>query len=296
MDDAPAAGEPLALVTSSRMPKADTETGLLVDALAALGQPADVVAWDAPDDWSRRPLVVLRTPWDYVEHLDAFLAWATGVDQQTTLLNPLRVVRWNSHKRYLLDLQRHGVAVVPTTLVQASWRETGLGALLPAGELVVKPAVGSGARGALRGRSDEGRVLLHIQDMLRTGDALVQPFVPDIATAGEVSLVFFDGVFSHAVRKLPASGDYRVQDEHGGRVEPHRPTTAELQLALDALALSPGKPTYARVDLVTWGDAPAVMELELIEPELFLAHAPSAPSAFARVLRRALAPSPPVPR
>ena len=177
--------------------------------------------------------------------------------------NPSDVVAWNHHKGYLKDLARRGCRVVPT-------------GYLPKGQIaevtgVVKPAIGSGARGARRVEKEE---------VVAQEDLIVQPFLPAIAVQGEISLIYFDGEFSHAVRKLPARGDWRVQSEHGGSVEPYEPTDEER--AVSFVALSGVDYLYARVDLVRDLHAkPAVIELELIEPELFLLEDEEAADRFA---------------
>jgi glutathione synthase/RimK-type ligase-like ATP-grasp enzyme len=277
----------IALVTASQMPKPDLETHLLVDALEALNVSTAIVSWDRYMDWSAIPLVVLRTPWGYFRQIVEFLNWAQEVARVTRLLNPYAIVRWNAHKSYLLDLQRKGVPIVPTTLLSAGDDRNALGDRYP-GEMVVKPAISAGAFGAMKGRMAEDGLVSHIEGLLGAGDVLIQPFVPDIAVTGEVSLIFFNGVFSHGIRKLPARGDYRVQDRLGGAVSEYQPVRGELETAKAALTAAPGKTTYARVDLVDWLGEPVVMELELIEPELFLRYAPSASTVFARYLHAEL--------
>jgi hypothetical protein len=273
----------IALVTASQMPKPDSETHLLVDALEALNVSTAIIPWDRPTDWCAIPLVVLRTPWGYFRQIDEFLSWAHEVDHVTRLLNPYPIVRWNAHKSYLLDLQRKGMPVVPTRLLSAGDDRNSLGHIY-SDEIVAKPAIGAGAFGAMKGRMAEDRLVSHIESLLGVGDVLIQPFVPEIAMTGEVSLIFFKDVFSHAIRKLPAEGDFRVQDRHGGTVSDYHPVRRELEIASAVLAAAPGATTYARVDLVNWLGAPVAMELELIEPELFLRYAPSASTAFARHL------------
>jgi len=272
------------------MPKPDVELPLLVGALADMGITAAVWTWQEPFEWGSVPLVVIRSPWDYVEHLPEFLEWAKSVDAVTRLLNPLEVVTWNARKDYLLDLERKGVPIVPTTIAHQyygmKWPDLSVFALDEI--LVAKPIVGVGALGAKRGFRKDPEFLDHIKDLRETDDVLVQPYLPSVATDGEVSLLYFDGVFSHAVRKRPASGDFRVQEHHGGTVEDHTPTAQEMAVAEAALAAAPAPTLYARVDLVEHHGAPVVMELELIEPELFLRRSPAAAAVFAARLRAAL--------
>ncbi len=155
---------------------------------------------------------------------------------------------------------------------------------------LIKPAVSAGAVGALRARLDRERASCaeHLERLLSAGDALVQPYQPAVAQRGEVSLVAFDGRFSHAVCKRPAPGDYRVQLYHGGDVAAHRPTSEELAVAAAAVAAAPTATSYARIDLVAGRSGPIVMEAELIEPQLFLDADPEAPGRFADCLARRL--------
>lgn len=261
------------------MPKPDLESHLLLEILERRGVSARLVPWDSAYDWAATDVVVIRSPWDYFERLDEFLEWTQRVESITRLANPSTVVRWNTHKGYLLDLAAADVAIVPTRLVPQGTIDVPT-ELLPDGEIVVKPAVSVGAIGALRSRSDDPRAAAHIIDLARNGDVLVQPFIPSVLDSGETSLMFAGGRLSHAVRKVPAPGDYRVQDHHGGTVEPHQATPDEIALAKAALAVAPSSTTYARVDLVSTGRGPVVMELELVEPALFLDADPRAAENF----------------
>jgi glutathione synthase/RimK-type ligase-like ATP-grasp enzyme len=282
------------LVTGRDMPLADLETPLLTEALRAEGVAAEIAVWRDPMDWGRASLVLLRTPWDYPDHLQEFLAWTSQVAAVTRLRNGPDVVRWNLHKGYLLDLHSRGVPIVPTRLVRRGERVDARQAIAEAArqfgarELVVKPAVGLNASGALRAEPDRRHLADHLAGLLGLGDALIQPFAPSVLEAGEHSLVFLGGEFSHAVRKTPRHGDYRVQDNHGGTAAPYTPAAPELSAARAALAIAPGETTYARVDMVYFADEPAVMELELIEPELFLRFWEPSAVAFARAIKAEL--------
>jgi glutathione synthase/RimK-type ligase-like ATP-grasp enzyme len=175
--------------------------------------------------------------------------------------------------------------VVPTALVRRA-APRGLGALLAERgwtEAVAKPAVGLGAAGASRVRGD-GAGEAHLAGLLAAGDALVQPFVTSLASAGERSLVFFGGTLRHAVRKEPAPGDFRVQEHVGGRTAACAAAPDEVAVAEAALAAVGAPLLFARVDLVRIGGRPHVSELELIEPTLYLEHLPGGHAAFARTL------------
>lgn len=258
----------IALVTCETMSTPDKDGGVVVEALARAGHEAETVAWSMPDDWSRFDVVLLRTPWDYPFHAEPFGRWVDAVGPK--LVNPAAVVRWNMHKAYLLELEAKGVPIVPTRVMT---RPEDLD-LSGDEEVVVKPAIGSGARGAMRGPA--ASLASRAREAVTSGALLVQPFVPEIETLGEISLVYLGGVFSHAVRKTPRAGDYRVQAEHGGALEDVMPTVEELRVAELACACVPEKLAYARVDIVNG----LLMELEVIEPELFLRRKPGAADAL----------------
>ena len=279
----------IALVTGAEMAKPDPETHHLVAALAQLGIEADIVPWSAPVNWAAWPLVVVRTPWDYFRRLPEFLAWAEPTHRLTRFVNPYNVIAWNCHKQYLRALAAAGIPTVPTLWLDQGCSDARVQlAARGWGEVVVKPAVSIGAIGALRADAADPACLAHLDRLVEEGDVMVQPFVASVAEAGEVSLVYFGGRFSHAIRKQPAAGDFRVQDMYGGTVHPHQPTGAELAVADAVLARTPAPTTYARIDLVEFAGAPALMEAELIEPELFLVATPEAAMNFARVLQAAL--------
>lgn len=270
--------------TRVRSERSDAENRPLVEALQERGASARVEPWDAVVDWSAADLVAVRTTWDYTGRRDEFLAWASRVAASSALQNPLAVLEWSSHKRYLVELAEAGVPIVPTRLVPAGTEPEPLSACCPEfpGRVVVKPAVSAGGRGTHRGLGPELDATL--AQLVSLGDTLVQPAVEGIDRDGEVSLIRLGQRWSHAVRKFPVEGGFLVHERHGGRLEDHRPTPRELEVAEAALARAPAPVHAARVDLVRLDGEPVVMELELIEPELFLRRAPDAPGLLADAL------------
>jgi glutathione synthase/RimK-type ligase-like ATP-grasp enzyme len=271
--------------------------------LAERGVEVVALPWDAPGGPGDAGLdaVVMRSSWNYHLAPDAFAAWVTAFEARgVPVLNPAPVVRWNLHKRYLAELAAAGVAV-PTTISVEAGAAPALADLLDAAgldEVVIKPAVSLSAFETWRARrADAGTDATQAAfARLVAGRAvLVQRFIPEVTRDGELSFVFFDGVLSHAVRKRARAGDFRVQSDHGGTREPYAPTPA---LAAQAHAIlahtpAPAPPTYARVDGIDVDGTLVLMELELIDPELFLAHAPTAPAAFAAAILRQLVPDAP---
>jgi glutathione synthase/RimK-type ligase-like ATP-grasp enzyme len=265
------------------MRRPDPEIHLLVAALEQQSIGVVIAPWDDATAWASVPLVVVRSPWDYSEAHQEFVSWARSVAAVTRMVNPFEVLEWNSHKSYLLDLASAGVSTVTTTLVHRDASDLDQAHALAAypGEIVIKPAVSVGAIGALRAASSSAAAAAHLAELASAGDVLVQPLAHAVLDDGESSLIYFGGQFSHAIRKLPASGDYRVQEHHGGSVVPHEPTDDEFAVAAATLAAAPAATAYARVDLVHVDGSAAVMELEAIEPQLFLDRDPGAASRFA---------------
>ena len=286
----PAAELRVALACSDEGAGHDDDLPLATAALAEAGVRPDVVRWDDEGvDWSAYELVVVRSCWDYTWRLEEFLGWAATVPH---LANPLPVLRWNADKRYLRDLASAGCPVVPT-----SWDPTSAGELPEASEWVVKPSVSAGSRDTARWSSRE-QVLSHVGELRTAGrTAMVQPYLDAVDLAGETALLHFGGSSSHAVRKGPLlrRGEGVVQDRMGR--EELRAVTArpdQLEVAGSALAAVPavlGRDApvlYARVDVVDGPDVtPLVLELELVEPSLFLPHGDGAAARFAHAVRAA---------
>jgi glutathione synthase/RimK-type ligase-like ATP-grasp enzyme len=274
----------VAVVNSRAYASHDPEAALVVAALCDAGVQAELQPWDADVDWGAHELVVVRSPWDYFTRLEEFLGWVDRVAAQTRIVNPASVIRWNSHKGYLPGLAAQGVPVLPTLLLGRG-ADGAVARLAACGwaDVVVKPAVDGGARETLRADPRSPEAAAHAERLAAAGDVVVQPYAPQVE-AGETSLLFFGGELSHAVRKVPAAGDYRVQAHHGGTEHPHRATPAELETARRAMACAPGPLTYARVDLVDVDGVPTLMELEVIEPDLFLRLDDAALGRFTAVL------------
>ncbi|MFD7614808.1 RimK family alpha-L-glutamate ligase [Streptomyces sp. NPDC059828] len=278
----------VAMVTSGIGMLVDTDLRLIVEALRSEGLTAEPVPWDAePAVWEKFDLAVIRSTWDYAERIDEFLAWADSTARSTQLCNPAEVIRWNSDKRYLLDLAAHGVPVVPTRFIEPG-EQCGEGDFRSGGAVVVKPAVSAGAADTARYEPGQyADALRHARSLLDRGRVvMVQPYLPLVAE-GERALVFFSGTFSHAVRKGPVLTEPGVIDNdrvpHPDLV-PYQPTDEELGTATAALAAvpSPDTPLFARVDLALDDTrSPVVMELELIEPNLFLQEHPQGLERFA---------------
>jgi len=274
-------------------PEGDID-GVLHAALAARGVAFERPLWsDAAVDWAAFDLAVVRTPWDYTEDREGFLAWAERAAGCVAVENAPDVLRWNTHKSYLIELEDRGVPVIPT-----AWLAQGTDVDLPAlcaargwSEVIVKPTVAAGSDGLLRvapGELGSPDIHAHLETLLRTGDAMLQPFRPRIAE-GELSLVAIEGTVTHAVRKSPAVGDFRVQGRLGGRYAPEVASAEAVALAEWIIAAVGTPLLFARVDLVLADDGTLELgELEATEADLYLEHSPRGTEAFVdAILRRA---------
>ena len=278
----------LAWVTTKDARGRDEDEPIAVEALRQAGVQVDVVDWDDPVvAWSTFDRVVLRSAWDYPQRLAEFLDWLRLVDAVTELVNPIALVRWSLDKHYLGELAAAGVPITPTVFV-----EPGESAVFPAGEFVIKPAIGAGSKDASAYGPDQHRAAHEHLNRLHTQrkSVLVQPLLASVATDGEWPLIFFHGTYSHAASKrvtLPRAGS--VDDLFAAEVNAaHQASDAQIetaQAAVDVVSARLGTPAYARVDLVNDDDAnPCVLEVELIEPSLFLPYAE--PVAIERMVRR----------
>ena len=268
------------LATAADQEPTDQDDQPLLEALTAAGHEAALHPWDdAEVDWSAADAVVVRTAWDYHHRRVDFLAWAHEVESVTRLFNPAEVLRWNTHKSYLLELEERGAPLVPTAWIAQGDRVdlVRLAAERGWSEVVIKPAVGAGGAGVQRVRpTEEGGAVRpaqqHLDALVAAGDVLVQPFLTTIATAGELSVIVVDGEVSHAVRKRPAPGAFLVQIEHGGIYEPLDQVPRDAaELARWIVSATGHDLLYARVDLVpdevgAW----QLTELEVTEPGLFM--------------------------
>ena len=265
------------------------EDARLAAALESVGLQAKRVAWDNPEALARPfAAAVIRATWDYHTRLDAFADALGGLAARTRLVNPWPTVAWNLDKRYLLDLAGRGVPIVPTRVVEPGPLPDlrAIAAAFDADELIAKPTVSGGARDTFRiGPAAFAQPAPELIAAMRRERYLVQPFQASVLAAGEISLVVIAGRVRHAVRKTPKPGDFRVQDDHGGRVLPHLPTPEEVAFAEATVAAVAPQPAYARVDAVRDARGSlALMELELIEPELFLRFSPDAAPALAEAI------------
>ena len=288
----------VAVVTARAARGLDEDEPLLHLAFQQSGCEVQIAEWDDPRvDWGSFDVALLRSAWDYAERIGEFLAWIERASQVTRVLNPLQVVRWNTDKHYLADLAAAGAAVVPSTFIEPGEDAAAtLRRFLEAhdqAELVVKPAVGAGSRDTQRHlRTELDAAVAHARRLLDTKrSVLVQPYLGRVDKEGETALMFFEGRFSHAIRKgplLPPGGAATDSLFAAETITPRVPGADEMRLAEKVVSAVPfGTPLYARVDLIRDDSgAPCVLELEMTEPSLFFVHAAGSAERFAAAVQR----------
>jgi glutathione synthase/RimK-type ligase-like ATP-grasp enzyme len=276
----------IALATYDRAPSLARDDQLLIPALSRAGIDAEPAIWSSADViWETFDAVIIRSCWDYHLRYDEFRDWLARLDAgRLPLWNSAALVEWNAHKRYLLDLEQRGVRIVPTRLIQRGGAEAVDAVTRDADwtRFVLKPAVSaSGFETHALARPIDGDARRTIASVASTGDVLLQPFVDEVPRDGEYSLMFIDGEFSHAAIKRAAGSEFRVQTEHGGSVTAIHVEPWLIGAAGNVLAALPEVPLYARVDGVVRDGQFLLMELELIEPNLFFELKPGSEHRFA---------------
>lgn len=270
----PSTSPAIALVTCAEFPRLVPDDLPLAAALERLGLRPVPALWDDPAQrWGGYAAVVLRSCWDYHHRAAEFARWLERLEREgARVRNPVTTLRWNFRKTYLRDLEAAGVPITGTV-----WAEMGSATTLRDvarstgwSVMVVKPTVSaSGWETWLVERAGVAEDEARFADHLRSRDLMIQPFMPGVLSEGEVSMIFLEGRYSHAVRKRPRPGEFRVQEEHGGSVEREEPTATLVGQAADALAVAPPGSLYARVDGLVENGKLIVSELEMIEPKLY---------------------------
>lgn len=271
---------------------------LLHEPLNNAGWSVDTVSWRKKNvDWSVYDAVIIRSPWDYQQDAEGFLACLEHIRSQTRLLNDIETVKWNISKTYLKDVEQAGTEIVPTLFSDRVTEESGRNrtsferTILHAfdqfdcTELVIKPVISANADHTYRvTRASLAGQLPLLTNTFEQRAFMLQPFIANIMDEGEYSLFYFGDQFSHAIKKVPKPGDFRVQEEHGGELFSVTPDNALLAIARRTLECIPDKPLYARLDYVRYQGRYVAMELELIEPSLYFNMDSDSPQRFVDVL------------
>ena len=247
----------------------------LLQFLQQKGLDIQFVVWNDPQvNWEAYAAIILKSPWDYFDRFAEFTVWLELLEKKNVrVLNPVKTVRWNADKRYLFAIEKSGFGIVPGRLLETTQdlQLTPLFDTWQTEKIVVKPVVSGGAKNTFSiGRSETETYEQQLTKLLKEEAFLAQPFMPEIQTEGEWSLVFFNGKFSHCVLKVPKQGDFRVQHYFGGAILPATPPETVLQSAEKLVQEFAKDCLYARVDGVLSQSGFKLMELELIEPLLYL--------------------------
>lgn len=271
------------IVIASRhnLPDWEVDDQLFFKSLIAHHIHYQVLPWDSDTDWSQFDACLIRTTWDYQERFPEFIEWIERVSKQTRLFNPTPVLLWNSHKRYLKELEDNGIAIAPSEWLLQGGQYNITHIMQKHGwhKGFIKPLIGANARECCRfDNTTEGLALAqaHVDRLTPEEDLVLQPYLSTVEELGETSGIFFNNELSHGTRKIPVKGDYRVQDDYGAKDYPYQLTDKEQQLAQQALAYVSNKfdtLLYARIDFLHDPDGtPYLNEMELIEPSLFFRH------------------------
>lgn len=283
----------LVLATSQNLPDLDPDDQLLVPALQKLGFQVDIQIWDDPTvQWDNYEACIIRSTWDYVPKRNDYIAWVKRVSQQTPIWNSPEVIEWNTDKTYLRELEYKGIRVVPTIWTKA-------GDLLNPEQLmqehnwssiVVKPVVSASGLDTYHVTQDNLVSLQpELERLAKERHLMIQPYFKSVEIQGEISLLFFNGKFSHAVQKLPSSGEFRIQVQFGGRYQPFTPDANQLTFAQQILNAVPWPMLYARVDVMTGDDNQWYLgELEVTEPSMYLKLDAESPARFAKAIQALL--------
>ena len=261
---------------------------LLIGPMKENGWDVSFIPWDKLNqNWNNFDLVIVRSTWNYQNHLDEFLNVLRMIDQsKALLLNPLPLIEWNVNKTYLEDLKEDGIPIIPSLFfddfdideVRNSFNT------FDSEKVIIKPTVGANAdKIMIINKSDNMDTLKKTKDIYKYRSFILQPFINSIKKDGEVSLIFFNKDFSHALSKVPKKGDFRVQEEHGGTLKLLKNLDEQkINLCKKILSLLPYDFFYSRIDLVVDEGNPLLMEIEVIEPSLYFNLEPKSANLFAK--------------
>jgi glutathione synthase/RimK-type ligase-like ATP-grasp enzyme len=282
----------IALLTYQDFPLLIDADRKLLPELFSLGIVAEAVIWDDDDvNFKKYDALIFRNTWDYFTKQDVFFAWLQNLEKQgITTFNPLQVIKKNSHKFYLQEMEKLGVKIIPSIFLPKS-ENLDLSKHIPVEwkKMVIKPAISAGSHlTTLFDRTEIGTIAEKYNEISQNNDLILQNFIPEILTQGEISMVFFDKKFSHAVVKTPKKGDFRIQSQFGGQYRAYLPSDEMKNTAAGILAIVEDDLLYARVDGVLINNEFHLMEMELIEPDLYMDYLPDGQKTFGKVIKEFL--------
>lgn len=276
-----------ALLSTDNLENFFTYDKLLIEPMKQFGWLAEEISWrDKTVNWSNYDAVIVRSTWDYQHDSENFIKVLHKINSSTHLENNLDLMKWNMNKKYLYDLQNKGVHIVETLWKNKFDRSDAVNYFeqLGAEEIIIKPNISASADNTYRLNKDALTASFDIlENTFSKREFMIQPFIKNIIEEGEYSLFFFNGRYSHSVLKIPKDNDFRVQEEHGGNIQPVTASELIVISAQNIINKLPTIPLYARVDLVRVNNNQfALMELELIEPSLYLNKDSEAPLKFVK--------------
>lgn len=279
----------IALLTCDRFPDLYDTDQKLIPLLNSFGYHVKAEIWDNPAvDWCQYDVLIFRNTWDYYLKIDAFNVWLDFINEAgIRSFNPVSVIQWNKHKFYLREFQSIGIPVIPSIFV-TSTEDLDIAKILPEDwqQVIIKPAVSAGSHlTTLFDAKEAATVSENYRNTANKQDLILQKFIPQIQSAGEISLLYFDKKFSHAVRKTPKAGDFRIQSMFGGKYEAYLPSDSLLSVAQKIVDFIGDDLLYARVDGILIDGVFHLMELELIEPDLYLDYVENGSGKFADTIR-----------
>ncbi|SFA60563.1 glutathione synthetase, ATP-grasp domain [Pedobacter suwonensis] len=269
----------------------ESEDDKLLNFLKEKGLTIDLVIWNNPHiNWEDYQVAILKSPWDYFDLIEDFYTWLDLLaTKKVKLLNPINVVRWNSDKRYLKEIEAAGLKIIPSIFINKQNRVSLKHFFdeFNTDKLIVKPCISGGAKNTFKVTIDHVEAVNHqLNHLLQEEDFIIQPFLPEILESGEWSFIFFNGTYSHSLIKKAKPGDFRVQPAHGGSVHPQNPDHDLIAMAQQYVDLFAKNCLYARVDGTFVNGEFLLMELELIEPFLFLNTAPENYDRYYEALKK----------
>ncbi|WP_293308460.1 ATP-grasp domain-containing protein [Pedobacter sp. UBA5917] len=268
----------------------ESEDDKLLLFLKEKGLNIEQVIWnDENINWGDYALAILKSPWDYFDLIKDFYQWLGLLEEKKIkLLNPTDTVKWNSNKKYLQEIEAAGLKIIPSAFInkQEEVLLTDFFVKFDTDKLIVKPCISGGAKNTFKvTRENVEEVNQKLNQLIQEEDFIIQPFLPEILESGEWSFIFFNGVYSHSLIKQAKAGDFRVQPAHGGTVHPQKPGKELIAIAQQYVDLFAKNCLYARVDGTFVNDEFLLMELELIEPFLFLNTEPQIYDRYYKALK-----------
>jgi len=282
---------PIAFLSMDNLEGFFTYDTLASKILESRGYPVDYVPWKSKVDWNQYSHVIIRSTWDYQNYVEDFIQVLREIEKsKARLLNPLEIVEWNLNKKYMLELEENDVPIVPTVHGNSIRADdfSDLSEKLHTDEIILKPLFGANADGIFRLQKPFNcEKAKAAEDYYKNQEFFAQPFLPSILNEGEISLFYYLDKYCYAIQKIPKTGDFRVQEEHGGELKTFDADSEMIEIGNKAMSSISGTTIYARVDLVRCPNGKfGVMELELIEPSLYFNMYPEAAGYFVDALEK----------